>query len=133
MLGIIPLNRVKNDGLRLFLTSSLNSLQLISLSKTRSDNLREILELISFIYFSTLSQLFMLEWLVLYVYSIMSPFWIIFPLFYLTYFCHSGGLINGELLSLNFEINSYICNILDLYLGFTLCLYVIHLVIKKGG
>lgn len=59
-----------------------------------------------------------------------------FPLFYLSYFCHSaeggGGLINGELLSLNFEINSYICNILYLYLDFTLCLCVIHLVIKKG-
>lgn len=125
---------MKNAGLRQFVTSSLKLLQFISLSKTRSDNLREILELISFIYFSPLCLLF-IERLVLYVYSRMPPFWTIFPLIYLTYFCHSATRswrFNGELLSLNLEINSYICNILDLYLGFTLCLYVIHLVIKKG-
>jgi hypothetical protein len=68
-----------------------------------------------------------IEHLVLDLYSILKPtLYIILSLFFLSYLCHSESLI------LNSEINRYICNLLDSYLGFILCLDVIHLVILKG-
>src|SRR6478609_2940936 len=45
---------------------------------------------------------------------------------------HSGTLINGEIIYLNIEINTLLCNILYFYLGFLIFFYVLHKVILKG-
>ena len=74
-----------------------------------------------------------LELLVLVIYPIIRPpLVVIVSIFYLTYLFHSDSFTNGELLSLNLEINSYMCSILDSSIGFFLSLHLILLVIKNG-
>jgi hypothetical protein len=74
-----------------------------------------------------------LELLVLVIYPIIRPpLVVIVSIFYLTYLFHSDSFTNGELLSLNLEINSYMCSILYSSIGFFLSLHLILLVIKNG-